>query len=86
MADEYIERIRSWPPRPYAGCKHMAAGAIDGFDWRYTEKRLCECCGRPAIARHPTKRRRVRCEDCGGIVRPKGVAADRERWVIEIEV
>src|SRR5438105_6716931 len=74
------------PPRPYAGCEHVPAGELGPVDWRYLLKRSCECCGRGAVARHATKRSRVRCEDCGGVMRPRGVLAGQERWVIEIDL
>lgn len=85
-SDEMRELLDGLPVKSFAGCGHIAAGALTAYDWRYHQKRTCECCGRGAVSRHPTKRRRTLCEDCGGVMRPRGVAKGKERWVVEIEV
>lgn len=72
--------------RPFAGCEHVPAGVLGPLDWRFHQKRTCECCGRGALSRHPTKRRRTLCEECGGVMRARGVAKAKERWVVSIEL
>jgi hypothetical protein len=74
------------PDRTFAGCEHVSAGVLGPLDWRYNLPASCECCGRGALARHPTKPRRIRCEDCGGVIRPRGVPRGKERWVIAVDI